>query len=87
MALRRYWLTFDVTFDSPYLMLLQGCGVTAYSLEDAHELIQTYILEDLPKPPIKSVTEDVDVSTLDPSHVLPNMGITLRRGIWFPKAE
>jgi len=44
MALRRYWLTFDVTFDSPYLMLLQGCGVTAYSLEDAHELIQTYIL-------------------------------------------
>lgn len=28
--------------------------------------------------------EDVDVSTLDPEHVLPNTGVPAARGIWFP---
>ena len=36
-------------------------------------------------PAIKDMVEDVDVSTLDANHVLPNMGITLKRGVWFPQ--
>lgn len=63
---------------------LLGCGVTAYSREDAIALMKDKVFAEIPFPPIRSEQEDVDVSTLDPGHVLPNMGNVLKRGIWFP---
>ena len=42
------------------------------------------LLFDGEEPPIESISEDVDISTLDEGHVRPNMGNPLRRGIWFP---
>ena len=33
---------------------------------------------------IRRFSEDVDLTTLDPNHVLPNIGNVTRRGVWFP---
>jgi hypothetical protein len=35
-------------------------------------------------PKIIEIQEDVDVSKLDPKHVVPNIGSVTIRGIWFP---
>jgi len=81
----RYWFTFDLNMKDPHPYgALLGCGVTAYSKEDALDLIRSRVFAKHPFPPIRGIREDVDVSTLDPGHVLPNMGNVLRRGIWFP---
>jgi hypothetical protein len=67
------------------LRMVRRCGVTAYSLEDALALVRQELWRtDEPLPSIREVIEDVDVSTLDPGHVLPNMGPPIWRGVWFP---
>lgn len=35
-------------------------------------------------PEVIECIEDVNVNDLDQSHVLPNMGNIVERGIWFP---
>ncbi len=84
MKLRRFWFRFDFELDdgSPP-GLIMGCGITAYSYDDALELLESNIFKGkVPAP--KLVEEDVDVSTLDGGHVLPNMGDVTNRGVWFP---
>ena len=71
--LRRFWFTTDSSY---------GIGVTAYSVDDAKELINDS--EICSKSNLVSVTEDVDVRSLDQGHVIPNMGPPNFRGIWFP---
>jgi hypothetical protein len=39
-----------------------------------------------PLPTISRIVPDMDVSTLDQNHVIPNMGVVVWRGIWFPLA-
>ncbi len=86
MKLRRYWFQFDIPNSGIYpLGLLAGCGVTAYNYDDALELLQKKVFGKEAIPSIQKVVEDIDVSTLDEGHVLPNMGIPILRGIWFPK--
>lgn len=81
--LRRYWIVFEGA-ERFGVAIRPGVGVTAVDLDDAIGLIEQIIFKGtLPIPPT-SVTEDVDVSTLDPGHVLPNMLPPNRRGIWFP---
>ncbi|MGE6218446.1 hypothetical protein ACQKCH_01370 [Nubsella zeaxanthinifaciens] len=81
----RYWFEFD--FEN-YLPVPSGtrtgCGVTAYSYEDALNIINEKIFNKIPTAPIKQVVENVDISILDKGHVLPNMGLPNVRGIWFP---
>jgi hypothetical protein len=62
-----------------------GCGVTALDVEDAKSLMTRVALNGEPLPAIAHVVEDVDVQTLDPGHVLPNMGDPSIRGVWFPR--
>jgi hypothetical protein len=81
--LRRYWFKF-ARLEKPSVLNL-GCGVTAYSLDDAVSLIRERVFAPEPLPQIEQATEDVDVSTLDQGHVIPNMGLVTTRGIWFPK--
>lgn len=86
--LTRYWIIFDVSrIPQLQFRFAWGCGVTAYSYEDALFLIQIQIFEELqqPMPPIKTVVENIDISTLDKNHILPNMGVPVWRGVWFPK--
>jgi hypothetical protein len=85
MKLRRFWIKFDLRLeDAPPVGVLAGCGVTAFSREDAHEIIGKQIFAGNVLPGIQKEIEDVDVSTLDPRHVRPNIGDPTKRGVWFP---
>ena len=80
--LRRYWFKFEPLGKPTPLNL--GCGITAYSLDDAVLLLRERVFRDQPLPRIAQTIVDVDVSTLDPGHVIPNMGLVTTRGVWFP---
>jgi hypothetical protein len=77
--LRRFWFKFEDHWASP-----RGYGVTAWTRDDAVEILRSQIFEggEIPR---ASVTEDVDVSELDAGQVLPNMEAPNWRGIWFPR--
>jgi hypothetical protein len=82
--LRRYWIEFEDTtgtFTAPRWPKV--CGVTAYSLDDALRVIRDRFGLRTAQPGIRQLIEDVDVSTLDAKHVLPNIGVVVWRGVWF----
>lgn len=83
MSLKRFWIRFKSI--PPYNSLRLGCGVTAYDYDDAVTILRDTIFKDKDLPPIDYVIEDVDVSTLDQKHVIPNMEPVTWRGVWFPK--
>ena len=57
-------------------------GVTAYSLDDARRLLDEagFDVSD----GTWLVLEGVRVAELDQNHVVPNMGVIVRRGVWYP---
>lgn len=75
IILHRYWFTFP---RSSFTELPQGirigCGITAYNQKDAIKILQTTLFKSAVMPKFKNIIEDVDISTLDKSHILPNMG-------------
>ena len=84
--LRRYWFEFNHASNPEHrAWVLMGCGVTANDYDDAVNLLKERVFRVDDAAPIKRVIEDVDVSTLDPGHVLPNMHPPNLRGIWFPR--
>ncbi|MGD1893405.1 MAG: hypothetical protein ACFB15_22790 [Cyclobacteriaceae bacterium] len=64
--------------------LMRFVGVTAWTEEDALNLIQDNLLKEGLNPSIKSMKEITSLNELDQNHVLPNMGEFASRGIWFP---
>jgi hypothetical protein len=81
--LTRYWFTFaELDFPNP---LNIGCGVTAYNLNDARNLISEYALRRNLSVEEAGYIEDVDISSLDQKHVVQNIDSLLRRGVWFPR--
>jgi hypothetical protein len=70
--LTRYW------FMHPEVA---GFGVTAFSIDDARFLLEA---EGILIDPNAEVIVNIDVSTLDSGHVLPNSGPACFRGVWFP---
>lgn len=85
MRLRRYWFDFSLEAGREYpIGIRMGCGVTAHDRADAETLMKENIFDGRQIPPITNCIEDIDVSTLDANHVLPNMGLVIQRGIWFP---
>jgi hypothetical protein len=76
--LHRYWFIFAADTTPRY------CGVTAYTYEDALHLVRTRVFPRRDLPPITESIADVDIPSLDPKHVLPNIGPPNRRGVWFP---
>jgi hypothetical protein len=83
LKLHRYWIRFEIPGERPCILRL-GCGVTAFDITAALAIVREKLFDNQDLPPITSVTEDVDVSTLDVGHVLPNMGSPANYGIWFP---
>ncbi|MEM1179807.1 MAG: hypothetical protein AAGM22_15780 [Acidobacteriota bacterium] len=82
----RYWFRFDPK--DPRVRAAGaglGCGVTAFTRDDAEVLIRRQVFEGEALPPIQEVAEGVDVSTLDQDHVLPNLGLVVDRRVWFPR--
>ena len=82
-SLRPYWFNFEMLNKPSPLNL--GCGVTAYDYDDAITLLGQRVFAGRELPRIVGFREDVDISTLDQKHVLPNLGSVLVRGIWFPQ--
>lgn len=83
--LRRFW--FECAFRAEEKAppgTKMGCGVTAFDRDDAERLLRERVFESGYLPPFHRVIEDVDISSLDPDHVRPNMASPLIRGIWFP---
>lgn len=83
MVLVRFWFEFDVNNPLPAGVRM-GCGVTASSIDDATSLLADRVFKGASVPKITRVVQDVDISSLDAGHVLPNMGLPVRRGVWFP---
>lgn len=83
--LTRYWIELDFPdgYEPPH-GTRSGIGVTAFDRDDALRLVGERVFPAAEVPPVRDVHEDVDVSTLDPGHVIPNMAPPNRRGIWFP---
>ena len=80
--IKRFWFNFS---EQPLPIGVQhGCGLSAYDYEDALELLKNKVFKDMGLPDIENVIQDVDVSTLDSGHVLPNIGNVSIRGVWFP---
>ena len=82
MTLHRFWFEFAIDCEIPP-GFARGCGVTAHDVNDARQLLRERVFGGR-RPPIIAVVEDVDVSTLDAGHVIPNMLPPTIRGIWFP---
>jgi len=83
--LRRYWFEFELPpAQARVVPWGMGCGVTAYDYDDAVQLMKELVFSIHEMPTIRAMTEDVDVSTLDAEHVRINMGVPVRRGVWFP---
>jgi hypothetical protein len=85
IKLHQYWIEFDPSHGKLLGWQGWGYGITAYSLEDALNLLREQFFNGESIPPVLSVIEDVDVSTLDAGHVRPDMGVCSWRGVWYPK--
>ena len=86
LTLTRFWFEFHEKNRSELpLSCHMGIGVTAYSIEDANSLIRSIVLNGDPLPVPSSVVSNVDISSLDQNHVLPNMNEPHSRGVWFPR--
>ena len=88
----RFWVEFEKPDEDVIKNIVRkgvgrGCGVTAFTKEDAINIMKETVFrnEDLPK--ILKLIENVDVNTLDQGHVIPNMGVVSIRGIWHPKGH
>ena len=83
--LHRYWIEFDLThYADPPMSIAMGFGITARTEEQALAMVQERVFGGRPLPEMKSIARDLDVSTLDPKHIRPNMGNPAVLGIWFP---
>lgn len=84
----RYWIEFSLEgFNEKVVTragVRRGCGVTAYTEEDAIHILKTEMFSSTGVPKIKLIKANIDVNTLEEKHVRPNMGVVSNRGIWFP---
>jgi hypothetical protein len=81
--LRKFWFRFE-TIPKPTAINL-GCGVTAYTRDDAVGLLRDYVFGANGPPPIIECIEDVEMDQIEQEHARPNAGDTEIRGIWFPQ--
>lgn len=77
--LTRYWIELE-----NQELFWHRFGVTAYTIEDAIDLIMSKALNTEERPEIKTVIENVDIRDLEQNHVAPNIGIPVIRGVWYP---
>ena len=76
--LRRFWFPLSSGL---------GIGVTSGSEAEARELAESVRTRYYPEQSFVGFVPDVDISTLDAKHVLPNMGPVVVRGRLVPAAK
>lgn len=81
MKLRRFWFEFEKALGNTNF---KSIGVTAWTFGDAFVIIKERFDAGEALPNALKIIEDVDITTLDQNHVIPNMGAPTVRGIWFP---
>ena len=84
-VLTRYWFVFARGGRPTALSL--GCGITAYSLEDARKILRHAVFPLYGERAVARVIEGVDVASLDPERVRPHLGNSAAPGLWFPVAS
>ena len=86
-CLKRYWFEFDFSDDGltrfGYLTPT-GCGITAYDYANALRIMRVFILRGNSLPRFSRIIENVDVSTIEDMNVVPNLGVPVWRGVWYP---
>ena len=83
--LKRYWFEFEIDCAFNYTAGIgRGCGVTAIDYEDAIKMMEEKMFTEIRSPRILKTIENIDIRQLDQKHVIPNMGVVVQRGIWFP---
>lgn len=87
-CMKRYWFEFDLpkeeSLSRHYYLPVHGCGITAYDLNDALKIMRLFILQSDDFPKFSRIVENIDLSTLEEKHVLPNAGVPVWRGVWYP---
>jgi hypothetical protein len=60
-----------------------GYGVTAFSREDAEDLLRSF---GYPRDgeTVTGIAKDITHAQLDQNHVVPNAGPIVVRGVWYP---
>jgi len=85
VKLIRYWVEFSFeNYNDLPAGISMGCGVTAYSQDDAIRVLNEKVFREKSMCPIKKLIENVDIRILDQNHVIPNMKTPAERGVWFP---
>jgi hypothetical protein len=79
--MERYWFTFKEFGFGTALNL--GCGVTAWTLADAINLLNQSVFKGAPYE-LDRVELCKSLDMLEENHVRPNIGNVHARGIWFP---
>jgi hypothetical protein len=77
--LTRYWIRLESGRHG-----VRDFGVTASDRDDALRMLMRDVVEPDETFRLIDVEEDVDLATLDPAVVLPNLGDPALRGIWYP---
>jgi hypothetical protein len=87
--LKRYWLVIcPAMWNGP-----KNLGVTAISIDQAKSLAIVELdklgWKQLPYFEINHAEfiEDVDIRELDQNHVIPNIGVVSKQGVWFPNCN
>ena len=52
--------------------------------EVAIKMMEEKILTEIKSPRILKKIENIDIRQLNQIHTIPNMGVVMQRGIWFP---
>jgi hypothetical protein len=80
--LTRYWFEFE--YDGKWGLSTYRCGVTAFTYDDAINIMRKSVFQDNEMPVIKKCIENVDIRDLDQNHVVLNMRPPSIRGVWYP---
>jgi hypothetical protein len=80
--LHRYW--FELSQSNDPNILNTGCGITAFSVEDAKNILESEVFKVYGGRNIINIIENIDISDLDDGVVKPNMKQPTIRGVWFP---
>jgi hypothetical protein len=87
-SLKRYWFEFDFGDDElsryGYLPISRGCGITAYDYDDALHIMRYFLIQDKEMLRLGRVIENIDISTIEDMNIIPNLGVPVWRGVWYP---